>query len=626
VSIAPTLEAAPADPFRFRGRGGLRNVAIVAHVDHGKTTLVDGLLAYSGAMKALAADAPLVMDSNDLERERGITIFSKNCSLVWRGTKINVIDTPGHADFGGQVERVLRMADGICLLVDAFEGPLPQTRFVLRKALARGLEPIVVINKIDRANSRPKEVLDEVYGLFIELGAHDHQLEFPVIYASGRQGRAGFTVEGGPTLAPILDTILAEIPPPRAKLEDPVNLPVCHVQVDNFVGRIAVGRLEGGCVREGDRLKVLHPDGTDTTTAAGKLFVFEGLKRVPAQELLAGDVVAIAGVEDAEIGDTIADPERPVERQEMKIEPPTLAMEFRVNDSPFAGQDGQYVTTRHLKERLDRAQKADVALQVLPTDRTDSMEVRGRGVLHLGILIETMRREGYEFAVGRPRVLFKETPEGLEEPIEQVTVEVPPDDQGKVIELMGRRRGELVHMQTHGDTAFLEFEAPSRGLIGLRTKLMNATRGTAVMSSQLKGYAPHRGELPTRSTGSQVCSETGIVTSYALNALVDRGMFFVEPTEKVYEGQVTGEHRRDEDVLVNPCKRKHLTNIRSAGADEKVDFPPPLHMSIEESLEFLADDELLEVTPKALRMRKRMLKETDRRRELRIARAATQKE
>ena len=603
---------------------GIRNVAIVAHVDHGKTTLVDALLAYSGAMKSLVEGAPLVMDSNDLERECGITIFSKNCSLIWKGTKINVIDTPGHADFGGQVERVLRMADGICLLVDAFEGPLPQTRFVLRKALARGLTPIVIINKIDRTNSRPREVLDEVYGLFIELGAHDHQLEFPVIYASGRQGRSGFAVEGGPSLAPILDTILEEIPPPKAKTEDPINLPVCHVEVDKFVGRIAVGRLEGGRLKEGDQVKILHPDGTETIGPAGRVFVFEGIRRTPTQILEAGDVVAVAGMDGVEIGDTVADPVRVVERQIMKVEPPTLAMEFRVNDSPFAGQDGQYVTTRHMKERLDRAAKADVALQVLPTDRTDSMEVRGRGVLHLGILIETMRREGYEFAVGRPRVLFKDTEQGIEEPIEQVTVEVPPDDQGKVIELMGRRRGELTHMQIHGDLAFLEFEAPSRGLIGLRTKLMNATRGNAVLSSQLKGYAPHRGEIPTRATGSQVCSETGIVSAYALNALVDRGSFFVEPTEKVYEGQVTGEHRRDEDVLVNPCKKKHLTNMRSAGADEKMDFPPAIKMSIEESLEFLAEDELLEVTPKFLRLRKRLLKETDRRRELRTAKSALQ--
>ncbi len=597
----------------------LRNVAIVAHVDHGKTTLVDGLLAFAGMVKALTPDAPLLMDSNDLERERGITIFSKNCSLTWRGTKINVIDTPGHADFGGQVERVLRMADGVCLLVDAFEGPLPQTRFVLRKAFDRGLEPIVIINKIDRNGARPEEVLDQVYGLFIELGAHDHQLEFPVIYASGRQGRAGLTVAGGPTLAPILDTILEKIPPPKAKLEDAINLPVVHVEQDAFVGRIAVGRLEGGSIKEGDRVLLLHPDLTSSPLTAGRLFTFDGMKRTPAKFLEAGDVVAIAGMEGVEIGDTIADPVRPVQPQVMKVEPPTLAMEFRVNDSPFAGQEGQYVTTRHVKERLDRAAKADVALQVLPTDRTDSMEVRGRGVLHLGILIETMRREGYEFAVGRPRVLFRDGPDCLEEPIEQVTVEVPPDDAGKVIELMGRRRGELQHMQTHGDTAFLEFEAPSRGLIGLRTKLMNATRGAAVMSSMVKGWSPHRGELPARMTGSQVCSETNPVTSYALNALVDRGSFFVEPGEMVYEGQVTGEHRRDEDVLVNPCKKKHLTNMRSAGADEKADFPPPVRMSIEECLEFIVDDELLEVTPKSLRMRKRMLKEVDRRRESRNA-------
>ena len=595
----------------------IRNVAIVAHVDHGKTTLVDGLLTFAGVMKSLGADAPLVMDSNDLERERGITIFSKNCSLHWKGHKINVIDTPGHADFGGQVERVLRMADGVCLLVDAFEGPLPQTRFVLRKALARGLAPIVIINKIDRMNSRPKEVLDEVYGLFIELGAHDHQLEFPVIYASGRQGRAGFGVEGGPTLAPILDTILTAIPPPKSDATAVVNLPVCHIEVDPYVGRIAIGRLEGGHVKEGDRILVLHADATSEQANAGRVYVFEGLQRVQTELLEAGDLVAISGMDNVEIGDTITDIVNPVPPQTLTVEAPTLAMEFRVNDAPFAGKEGDFVTSRHVKDRLDRAKKADVALQVLATDRADSMEVRGRGVLHLGILIETMRREGYEFAVGRPRVLFRDGPEGVEEPIEQVNIEVPPDDVGKVIELMGRRRGEMLHMQTHGDLAFLEFEAPARGLIGLRTKLMNATRGNAVMTSVVKGYSPHRGEIGTRSTGSQVSSETGAVTAYALNALTDRGQFFVEPTEMVYEGQVTGEHRREEDVLVNPCKRKHLTNMRSAGADEKTDIPPPSRMSIEECLEFLADDELLEVTPKSLRMRKRLLKEADRRRAVR---------
>jgi len=599
----------------------IRNVAIVAHVDHGKTTLVDHLLAYAGAMGAIAEGDALVMDSNPLERERGITILSKNCSLRWKGVKVNVIDTPGHADFGGQVERVLRMADGVCLLVDAFEGPLPQTRFVLRKALQRGLEPVVVINKIDRRDARPKEVLDEVYGLFIELGAHDHQLEFPVIYASGRLGQSGTTPEGGPDLAPLLDTILEHVPEPKSDREAPLNLPVCHVDVDPYVGRIAVGRLEGGRVRRGDRLLRLSPDGSGTPIVAGPVYVFEGLKRVETDVAEAGDVVAVSGMEEVEIGHTLTDPERPVPPQVLAVDPPTLSMEFRVNDSPFAGEDGRFVTSRHLKERLDRAGKADVALEVLPTDRTDAMEVRGRGVLHLGILVETMRREGYEFAVGRPRVLFRESDEGVLEPIEQASVEVPPDDVGKVIDLMGRRRGEMTHMSTHGDLAFLDFDVPARGLIGLRTRLMNATRGTAVLSHVFKGWSPHRGDLPTRATGSQVASETGVVTAYALNSLVDRGPFFVAPTERVYEGEVTGEHRRDEDVLVNPCRRKHLTNIRAAGADEKMDFPPPVRMGVEEALEFLADDELLEVTPKNLRMRKRLLKESDRRKASREAKA-----
>ncbi len=404
----------------------IRNVAIIAHVDHGKTTLVDHLLTYAGVMKELGAGSPLVMDSNDLERERGITIFSKNCSLHWRDVKINIIDTPGHADFGGQVERVLRMADGVCLLVDAFEGPLPQTRFVLRKALARKLTPIVIINKIDRTNSRPKEVLDDVYGLFIELGAEEHQLDFPVIYASGRQGRAGFTVEGGPTLAPILDTIVDRIAEPTFSKDAPINLPVCHIEVDPYVGRIAVGRLEGGSVAEGTKVLVLRPDGSKRIEPAGRVYVFEGLQRTQTDRVDAGDLIAIAGMDGVEIGDTLTDPENPVPPQTLTVEAPTLAMEFRVNDSPFAGTEGEFVTSRHVKDRLERAGKADVALQVLPTDRADSLEVRGRGVLHLGILIETMRREGYEFAVGRPRVLFREGKDGLEEPIEQVTIEVPP--------------------------------------------------------------------------------------------------------------------------------------------------------------------------------------------------------
>jgi len=601
----------------------VRNVAVIAHVDHGKTTLVDGLLITAGVIDDLPEEEALVMDSNELERERGITIFSKNCAIQYRGVKINVIDTPGHADFGGQVERVLRMADGVLLLVDCYEGPLPQTRFVLRKSLERGLKPIVVINKLDRREARPRQVLDLVYDLFIDLGADDEDLEFPVIYASGRQGTSGPAPdELQSNLLPILDAIVDAIPAPSGDADAVPGLPVCDVEVDRFKGRIAVGRLESGRIKKGQSLVVLAPDGTRKKVASATPFVFEAMGRVEVDEVRAGDVVAIAGLEDVEIGDTVTDPENPVAPWDMKVEDPTLAMEFRVNDSPRAGEDGKYVTSRHLRERLERAAQEDVALHVIIGEATDSFEVRGRGILHLGILIETLRREGFEFAVGRPRVLMHETERGLEEPIETVSVEVPPNDAGTVIDMLGRRKGEMLDMKNQGDLTFLEFEAPSRGLIGLRTRLLSATKGEAVLSSVFKRYDLHRGALPRRKTGSQVSSAPGPVTAYALNGLTDRGHFFVGAGEVVYEGQVTGEHRRAEDVLVNPTRRKNLTNIRSAGADDKATYPPPIRKGIEESLEFIVDDELLEVTPKSLRMRKRKLKEVERRKEARALKNA----
>jgi GTP-binding protein len=603
----------------------IRNVAVIAHVDHGKTTLVDRLLVTAGAVSALPEGEVLMMDRNDLERERGITIFSKNCAIQYRDVKINLIDTPGHADFGGQVERVLRMADGVLLLVDAFEGPLPQTRFVLRKALQGGLRPIVVINKIDRRDCRPQEVLDLVYGLFIDLGATEKDLEFPVYYASGRQSRSGKSLDAiEPNLLPILDGIVEHVPPPKGDPTAPLDIPVCDVDVDRYAGRIAVGRIEAGGVKEGQRLLVLGPDGTRKAVEAGRLFVFQGMGRVPATEITCGDVAAIGAIGDVEIGDTITDPEKPVEPRRLVVESPTLAMEFRVNDSPRAGTEGQFVTSRHVRDRLDKAAKSDIALQVLATEGTDAWEVRGRGILHLGILIETLRREGYEFAVGRPRVLFHETENGLEEPIECVNVEVPPGEAGRVIEMLGRRRGEMIEMKNHGDLTFLTFEAPSRGLIGLRSRLLSATRGEAVFHSVFLKYGAYRGDVPTRTTGSQISSEAGRVTAYALNALADRGPFFVDAGEEVYEGQITGEHRRDEDVVVNASRRKHLTNIRAAGADEKMEYPPPVRMSVEECLEFLADDELLEVTPKSLRLRKRILTETARRKIARAERKRTE--
>jgi GTP-binding protein len=603
----------------------LRNVAVVAHVDHGKTTLVDRLLLTAGALASLPEDEKLVMDSNALEGERGITIFSKCCAITYGDYKINLIDTPGHADFGGEVERVLRMADGVLLLVDAYEGPLPQTRFVLRKAREAGLKPLVIINKVDRRDARPREVLDLVYDLFIDLGAEEDELHFPVVYASGRGGVAGSSPEDlQPNLLPILDAIVQHVPPPPGDSAGTVGLPVCDVIVDRYAGRIAVGRLESGTVKEGQSLGLFQRDGAKRSQGTIKLFTYQGMARVPASEAATGDLISIAGLEGVEIGDTITDPLNPVEPWQLTIEAPTLAMEFRVNDAPTAGTEGEFVTSRHIRARLERAVQEDVALQLGATEGTDAFEVRGRGILHLGILIETLRREGYEFAVGRPRVLLRDTEDGLQEPIETVHVEVPPDDAGRVIDMLGRRRGELLDMKTQGDLAFLTFEAPSRGLIGLRSRMMSATRGEAVLSSVFARYDAYRGDLPRRKTGSQVASESGQVTAYALNALVDRGTFFVDAGDPVYEGQITGEHRREEDVLVNPTRRKQLTNMRASGSDDKADYPPGVKKGIEESLEFLADDELLEVTPKSLRLRKRLLKETDRRRHARQERARTQ--
>jgi len=601
----------------------VRNIAVIAHVDHGKTTLVDKLLVTAGVLGSLPENEALVMDSFDLERERGITIFSKSCAIQYRDVKINIIDTPGHADFGGQVERVLRMADGVLLLVDAYEGPLPQTRFVLRKSLEGNLKPIVVINKCDRRDARPREVLDLVYDLFIDLGAEDEDLEFPVLYASGRQGISGTDPDDlQPNLLPILDCILEHVPPPSGDPEQPIALPVCDVEVDRFSGRIAIGRLEAGRITRGDRVLVLAPDGHPRGLVPAQPFVFSGMGRKEAETVVAGDCVAIGGMEGVEIGDTVTCADNPVEPWALKVEEPTLAMEFRVNDSPRAGQDGKYVTSRRLRERLDRAHQEDVALTVVFGEATDAFEVRGRGILHLGILIETLRREGYEFSVGRPRVLMHETDEGLLEPFETVHVEVPPASAGAVIEMLGRRKGEMLNMETKGDLCFLEFEAPSRGLIGLRTRLLSATKGEAVLSSVFKRYGRHRGELPHRRTGSQVSSESGIVTAYALNGLTDRGPFFVGAGEEVYHGQITGEHRRDEECLVNPCRRKNLTNVRAAGTDDKATYPPPVPKGIEEALEFLADDELLEVTPNFLRMRKRILREVERRKAARRQRNA----
>ena len=592
-------------------RENIRNIAIIAHVDHGKTTLVDAMLAQSGTFRENEQVDERVMDSNDLERERGITILAKNTSLYYKGVKINIIDTPGHADFGGEVERGLEMVDGVLLLVDAFEGCMPQTRFVLSKALALDLKPVIVVNKVDRPNARPYEVVDEVLDLFIDLGATEEQLDTPVIYASGRDGWA--TAEYNPEqpnndLTELFELIVNSIPCPKCEDDAPFQMLVSNIDYDDYTGRIAVGKIERGSIKVNMPLSICRHDGKVTRGKATKLFTFEGLKKVPTDEVGAGDVVAISGIADINIGETVCDVDNPEALPFVKIDDPVLSMTFSVNDSPFAGQDGKFVTSRHLRDRLFRELDSNVSLRVDETDSTESFIVSGRGELHLSVLIENMRREGYEFQVSNPVVIYKEIDGVKCEPIERLTVDVPDEYTGTVMDGVINRKGEMTNMApTAQGYTRLEFLIPSRGLIGYRSELLTATKGTGIINSILEKYEPYKGDFNGRTRGTLIAWEDGTTITYGLYNAQERGTLFVGAGVKVYEGMIVGENARLEDVVVNGCKKKHATNTRSSGSDDALRLVPPREMSLEQCLDFIADDELLEVTPNHLRMRKKIL-------------------
>ena len=591
-------------------RENLRNVAIIAHVDHGKTTLVDQLLRQSGIFRANEQVAERVMDSNDLERERGITILSKNTSVHYNGTKINIVDTPGHADFGGEVERILLMVDGVLLLVDAFEGCMPQTRFVLKKALGLGKKPVVVINKIDRDGARPAEVIDELLDLFIELGADEDQLDFPVIYASGRDGYASLDPEArSGDMRPLFEAILKYVPAPEGDLEGPLQILFSNIDYDDYTGRIGVGRVERGEVHTGQTVTLCKRDGTTHNVRIGKLYQFEGLRRAECEQAALGDLIAVTGIADLNIGETACDPEHVEPLPFVHIDEPTISMNFMVNNSPFAGQDGKFVTSRNLRDRLFKEVETNVSMRVEETDTTDSFKVSGRGELSLSILIETMRRQGYEFAVSRPQVIYKEDKDGHRlEPMELLVIEVPEQYVGAVMEKLGSRKAEIVNMGTR-DTGMshLEFRIPARGLMGYRQQFLTDTNGNGIMNSVFDGYEPYKGDIPQRVQGSLVVHETGETCGYGLWNAQDRGALFVGPGVPVYEGMIVGESPKDEDIVVNVCKKKHVTNTRASGSDEALRLVPPTILSLEQSLEFINDDELVEVTPKNIRLRKRIL-------------------
>ncbi len=592
----------------------LRNIAIIAHVDHGKTTLVDKMLIQCKIFRDNQEVRECFLDSNDLERERGITILSKNISVQYRGNKINIIDTPGHADFGGEVERVLKMADGALLLVDSFEGVMPQTRFVLQKALSLHLHPIVVINKMDRPNRRPAEVLNEIYDLFIDLGASDDQLEFPVIYASGRSGWASAeeNVEGK-DLLPLMDAILTHVPAPEDN-PGPLQLQVSNIIYSDYVGRIAVGKVFRGEIVQNSMVAVIRREGSQSRAQVKELYTFEGLERTRAERVGNGDICAVVGLEEMEIGDTIADFEKPEPLPIIQIDEPTMSMSFIVNNSPFFGQEGRFVTGRHVRERLYREMKSNVAMRVEETSSPDTLKVYGRGLLHLSILIENMRREGYEFQVGQPRVIYKELNGHKAEPVEELVIDTPVDTAGKVIEAVSKKKGELKKIENIGGRNRLEFHIPSRGLIGLRNNLLNITSGEAVMYHRFYQYEYFKGSIPQRQNGVLVSMAEGEVVAYALDNLQMRGKFFVSPGDRVYEGQVVGESNKEGDIVVNVQKTKKLTNMRASGSDESVKLTPPIIMSLEEALEYINDDELVEMTPKSIRIRKAIRNELDRKR------------
>ena len=592
----------------------LRNVAIIAHVDHGKTTLVDALFRQSGVFRADQQVDDRVMDSMDLERERGITIAAKNCAVHWNGVKINIIDTPGHADFGGEVERILQMVDGVVLLVDAFEGCMPQTRFVLKKALGLGKKPLVVLNKIDRPGARPEEVVDEVLDLFIELGADEDQLEFPVIYASARDGYASEDYhEPGTDMKPLFDAIVKEIPAPQGDMNGGLQLLISNIDSDKFVGRIGVGRVERGTAKNGEAAVLCHTDGTTQNVRIAKLYQFEGLKRVECDTATVGDIVCVSGVQDINIGETICSNDCVEPLPFVKIDEPTVSMNFIVNNSPFAGREGKYVTSRNLRDRLFKEIETNVALRVEETDSADTFKVSGRGELHLSILIETMRRQNYEFQVSRPQVITKMIDGKLHEPMEFLIIEVPDTYVGPVMEKLGSRKGELINMGTReGGVTHIEFRIPSRGLMGYRPEFLTDTNGNGIMNHVFDGYEPYKGEIVTRHQGSLIAFETGETVTYGLYAAQERGRLFIGPGVPVYEGMIVGASPKSEDITVNVCKKKHITNTRASGSDDALKLTPPTIMSLEQCLEFIADDELVEVTPENIRMRKRILSKEQR--------------
>ncbi len=592
----------------------IRNIAIIAHVDHGKTTLVDRMILQAKLFRDASKMGDLILDSNDLERERGITILAKNVSVPYKDFKINIIDTPGHADFGGEVERVLNMADGVLLLVDAFEGTMPQTRFVLQKAISMGKKPIVVINKVDKPNCRPDEVNEQVFDLMFSLDATEEQLDFKTVYGSAKQGWMSTDWrKPGSDITPLLDTILEAIPEPEY-MEGTPQMLISSLEYSPYVGRIAVGRVNRGILKPGMQVSLCKRDGTFEKSRIKELMVFEGLEKSKAESVKGGDICAVVGIEGFEIGDTIADYENPQPLPPIAIDEPTMSMLFTINDSPFFGREGKYVTSRHIKERLEKELEKNLALRLKEGQSADSFIVYGRGVLHLSILIETMRREGFELQVGQPKVLDKNINGVRCEPVEHLTVDLPSEMAGRAIEMITRRKGLLLHMEHRQERAHLDFDIPSRGLIGLRSNLLTATQGEAVVAHRFKAYEPYKGEIEKRTNGSLISIETGNAIAYSMDKLQDRGRFFIHPGDEIYMGQVVGENSRGDDMGINLCKTKKLTNIRASGADDKVILAPPVEFSLEEALEYIQDDELVEITPKTIRLRKIYLDENERKR------------
>jgi GTP-binding protein len=592
----------------------IRNIAIIAHVDHGKTTLVDKIMYHCQLFRENENTGDLILDNNDLERERGITITSKNVAVTYKGTKINIIDTPGHADFGGEVERVLNMADGVCLLVDAFEGPMPQTRFVLQKAIDLGLKPCVVINKVDKENCTPEEVHEKVFDLMFELGATEEQLDFPTVYGSAKNNWMSDDFRNQTNnIEPLLDMVLAHVPAPKVSEGTPQML-ITSLDFSSFTGRIAIGRLERGVLKEGMPISLVKRDGTILKSRIKELHTFEGLGRKKVDQVIAGDICAIVGIEGFEIGDTVADFENPEALQTITIDEPTMSMLFTINDSPFFGKEGKFVTSRHIRDRLTKELEKNLAMKLGETDSADKFMVFGRGVLHLSVLIETMRREGYELQIGQPQVIIKEIDGQKCEPIEELTIDLPENLSGRAVEFVSIRKGEMLSMEAKGERMIIKFNIPSRGIIGLRNQLLTATAGEAIMSHRYIGYEPFKGAIPGRNNGSLISMENGKAIPYSIDKLQDRGKFFVEPNAEIYEGQVIGENSRGDDMCINVTKAKKQSNVRSSGNDEKARIIPPIIFSLEEALEYIQKDEYVEVTPKSIRLRKIYLTENDRKR------------